>query len=184
MHPLVAFGALTVNRRFFKDVAEADRAAGTLVSSHPYDAMTTADGPGLTEAAMKRVSPEAGLYADPGGQAGIRYWDGREWSPLLPADLASGRQAPKFLGQALPSPPDPGGCRLYAASQARRLTVRFKVLVAAAILTLPVVAVILSWLTYSGASIPVLLAFMAFRIWKVREAFVRHEQAARAAPLA
>jgi hypothetical protein len=25
-----------------------------------------------------------GLYEDPGGQGGLRYWDGRQWSPLLP----------------------------------------------------------------------------------------------------
>lgn len=28
-----------------------------------------------------------GLYEDPGGQAGLRYWDGRVWSPLLPPDI-------------------------------------------------------------------------------------------------
>src|SRR5215472_1932730 len=29
-----------------------------------------------------------GLYGDPSGQTGFRYWDGSQWSPLLPADIA------------------------------------------------------------------------------------------------
>jgi Protein of unknown function (DUF2510) len=28
-----------------------------------------------------------GLYKDPGGRAALRYWDGRQWSPLLPLHL-------------------------------------------------------------------------------------------------
>jgi hypothetical protein len=31
--------------------------------------------------------PSPDLYEDPGGQAGLRYWDGTQWSPLLPPDL-------------------------------------------------------------------------------------------------
>jgi hypothetical protein len=27
--------------------------------------------------------PETGLYEDPGGRAGVRYWDGAQWSPLM-----------------------------------------------------------------------------------------------------
>jgi len=34
--------------------------------------------------------PNAGLYPDPGGIAGLRYRDGREWSPLLQADPGRG----------------------------------------------------------------------------------------------
>src|SRR5215470_681683 len=30
---------------------------------------------------------DRGLYEDPGGQAGLRYWDGEQWSPLLPPDV-------------------------------------------------------------------------------------------------
>jgi hypothetical protein len=29
-----------------------------------------------------------GLYQDPGGRAGLRYWDGSMWSPLLPPEAA------------------------------------------------------------------------------------------------
>lgn len=50
----------------------------------------------LTGTAGKRGSREspanAGLYPDPGGQPGLRRWDGRHWSPfLLRADPASGK---------------------------------------------------------------------------------------------
>jgi hypothetical protein len=50
----------------------------------------------LTGTAAKRGSrgspANPGLYPDPGGQPGLRRWDGRQWSPfLLRADPASGR---------------------------------------------------------------------------------------------
>ena len=50
----------------------------------------------LTGTAAKRGSAESpanpGLYPDPGGQPGLRRWDGRNWSPfLLQADPASGK---------------------------------------------------------------------------------------------
>src|SRR5215469_15249413 len=31
------------------------------------------------------------LYHDPGEQAGLRYWDGSQWSPLLPPDIVRPR---------------------------------------------------------------------------------------------
>ncbi len=37
--------------------------------------------------------PEAGLYPDPGGEPGLREWDGTKWSPVLrtdPADAVPG----------------------------------------------------------------------------------------------
>ena len=50
----------------------------------------------LTGTATKRGSrgspANPGLYPDPGGQPGVRRWDGRQWSPfLLRADPASGK---------------------------------------------------------------------------------------------
>ncbi len=50
----------------------------------------------LTGTATKRGSQESpanpGLYPDPGGQPGLRRWDGRQWSPfLLQADPADGQ---------------------------------------------------------------------------------------------
>jgi len=100
MHPITAFGTgLAVSRRFFKDVAEADRAAESFTQPST-SSMTTEDGPGPAEDAEKHVSWVAGFYADPGGQAGIRYWNGQEWSPLFPADLdhADPGKVQSFLG--------------------------------------------------------------------------------------
>jgi hypothetical protein len=31
-----------------------------------------------------------GLFEDPGGMAGLRYWDGSAWSPLLPVSAGTG----------------------------------------------------------------------------------------------
>jgi Protein of unknown function (DUF2510)/Bacterial PH domain len=33
--------------------------------------------------ASKGLPVGSGFYEDPGGQAGVRYWDGTQWSPLL-----------------------------------------------------------------------------------------------------
>lgn len=45
------------------------------------------------------------LYEDPGGQAGLRYWDGKQWSPLLPPDIGKPGTIKKSLGSwsALPT---------------------------------------------------------------------------------
>jgi hypothetical protein len=181
MHPMTAFGTdLEVNRRFFKDVEEADRGADTFVRSYPSGAMTRGDGSGSTAAGLQRVSPEAGLYADPGGQAGVRYWDGREWSPLLPADLASDGQAPKFPAQMLLPLPGPDGSWQYAASQARRQRLWLAVFAAAAVLTVAAaLAENLWWLIFAGA-----FALRAFKAWSARKRFMKLDQAARAGPLA
>jgi hypothetical protein len=76
---------------------------------------------------------ERGLYEDPGGQAGVRYWDGTQWSPLLP----SGAYRPPALGwrpygaDVRKSPgswsalPTAEGRWKYAATRARRWTVVF-----------------------------------------------------------
>jgi len=40
---------------------------------------------------LKESPANPGLYPDPGGQPGLRHWDGRQWSPfLLQADPADG----------------------------------------------------------------------------------------------
>src|SRR5215469_2844779 len=41
-----------------------------------------------------------GLYHDPGGQAGLRYWDGTQWSPLLPPDIASPKRVASYESPA------------------------------------------------------------------------------------
>jgi hypothetical protein len=40
----------------------------------------------LTGRPVERFQPEAGLYPDPGGEPGLREWDGTEWSPVLHTD--------------------------------------------------------------------------------------------------
>lgn len=46
-----------------------------------------------------------GLYEDPGGQGGLRYWHYRQWSPLLPPDVGQQRTVRKSHGSwsALPT---------------------------------------------------------------------------------
>jgi len=55
---------------------------------------------------VKKGRPaEHGYYEDPGGRAGLRYWDGRQWSPLLPPDAAKREPVRKSIGSwsALPT---------------------------------------------------------------------------------
>jgi hypothetical protein len=94
----------------------------------------------LTGTAAKRGSrgspANPGLYPDPGGQPGLRRWDGRQWSPfLLRADPASGRpgevEAPAEVWSPLAGS-DPQW--RDAAGQTRRAGIMFAVwLVAAAV---------------------------------------------------
>ena len=81
----------------------------------------------LTGIAMKGESPaNAGLYPDPGGQPGLRHWDGEEWSPLFQADPASGGPG-KAKGEAEVYSPLPGSQQQWhdAAARARRATTWF-----------------------------------------------------------
>jgi hypothetical protein len=62
-----------------------------------------------------------GIYGDPSGQAGLRYWDGSQWSPFLPEDIA--RPASVILRESPDSwsaLPAADGRWTYAAAQARR----------------------------------------------------------------
>jgi hypothetical protein len=84
---------------------------------------------------MKEGRPaQRGLYHDPGGQAGLRYWDGKQWSPLLPPDLRKPRgvtvQGSSGSWSALPTA---DGRWTYAATRATRWTVWFAVSAAASI---------------------------------------------------
>jgi hypothetical protein len=59
----------------------------------------------LTGIPVKKGHPaHRGLYEDPGGREGLRYWDGRVWSPLLPPDIGKPQAAGKGPGSwsALP----------------------------------------------------------------------------------
>jgi hypothetical protein len=59
-----------------------------------------------------------GLYEDPGGRAGLRYWDGGQWSPLVPLDIGKSETVRKSAGSwsALPVA---DGSWTYAAARAR-----------------------------------------------------------------
>jgi hypothetical protein len=137
--------------------------------------MARENGPGPDGPAAKRVSPDRGFYTDPGGQAGIRYWDGREWSPLLPAGLAGSKQAGKFPGPVSSPLPEPDGSWQYAASQARRLKARSAGLTAAAVvIAAAAVAVHLGWLIFAGT-----FALGAFNAWRARKVFLKLDQASK-----
>src|SRR5262245_49353016 len=141
--------------------------------------MARENGPGPGGPAAKRVSPDRGFYTDPGGQAGIRYWDGREWSPLLPGGLADGRQVGKFPGPVLSPLPEPDGTWQYAASQARRLKAWSAGLAAAAAVTAAAALVVnLWWLIFAG-----MFALRAFNTRTARKGFQKLDQASKAPPL-
>jgi hypothetical protein len=65
-----------------------------------------------------------GLYEDPGGREGLRYWDGRVWSPLLPPDIGTPETAGKGPG-SWPGLPMAEGRWPGAATRARRTAVIF-----------------------------------------------------------
>jgi len=178
MHPITAFGTgLAVSRRFFKDVAEADRAAESFTQPST-SSMTTEDGPGPAEDAEKHVSWVAGFYADPGGQAGIRYWNGQEWSPLFPADLdhADPGKVQSFPGRVLLPLPGRDGSWLYAAQMARKAGVSTALYAALTVLLLGVAWALPSarrfW--FAGA----LTAFRTFGQWRVRSRWIKLDRAA------
>ena len=85
--------------------------------------------------------PGPGLYEDPGGQADrLRYWDGTQWSPLLPQDFSKSTTGAKNPDSwsALPMA---NGHWAYAAIKATSWTAGFAVFtaVSAALLTVGLV---------------------------------------------
>jgi hypothetical protein len=96
----------------------------------------------------------SGLYEDPGGQPGLRYWDGTQWSPLLRVDSRKagwlwGRPVRKSAGFWSDFPVADGRWN-YAAGRARRATVGLACLatVTAALLTVGLVI----WLWWDHGS--------------------------------
>jgi Protein of unknown function (DUF2510) len=73
--------------------------------------------------------PGPGLYEDPGGQAGLRYWDGTQWSPLLPPEVSKSTSDSKSPNSwsALPTADEHW---TYAATRATRWTAWFAVFTA------------------------------------------------------
>ena len=80
---------------------------------------------------MKNRGPhQRGLYEDPGGQAGVRYWDGAQWSPLLPRDVGHTRAVQKSE-RSWSTLPIAEGHWTYPATQANSRTVLVAIIAAA-----------------------------------------------------
>jgi hypothetical protein len=152
----------------------------------------------LSGVAAKRDGRPAlrGLYRDPGGQPGWRYWDGRQWSPLLPPDISESRaeDAPKVPDSwsALPTADESW---TYAAAHARSLAVLSAVCAAAAAGLLAWALLIqlgLSHLWWHGSfgvggwfSVGIFaagFALIARRRWRERKFFLKLDAAAQSAP--
>jgi hypothetical protein len=113
-----------------------------------------------------------GLYHDPGGQAGLRYWDGRQWSPLLPPGIVKPRsvtlQESPASWSALPMADGPW---TYGAARATRLMVWFIVFAAvSALLVAGALVVQRRWDhgTNSDPSILVWMGAAVFAVWTLR----------------
>ncbi len=129
-----------------------------------------------------------GLYHDPGGQAGLRYWDGSQWSPLLPPDLVRPRSAtPEKSPESWSVLPTADGHWTYAAARATRLTVWCIVLAAASAVLVPVSQVVHQRWDRGPDNDPsalvwfavVFLAVWALRAFMDRRFFRKLDQAAR-----
>jgi hypothetical protein len=132
---------------------------------------------------------DTGFYQDPSGQAGMRYWDGRQWSRLLPPDLSMLENVrPSAVSwSALPMAEGPWS---YPAAVARRLTICFAAIaaVSATLLT----GALMSALSRSGAThhghrtgsswnmfwFGALAALAAFGLWRGRSRFRKLDEAA------
>ena len=92
-----------------------------------------------------------GLYHDPGSQAGLRYWDGGQWSPLLLSDIGESRlkdgpQGPDSWSEL----PTANERWTYAATRARAWTVLSVVCAAISVGLVPYILVVLLWLNQHG----------------------------------
>jgi hypothetical protein len=131
-----------------------------------------------------------GLYEDPWGQPGLRYWDGIQWSPLLPPEFGKARRNAK--DQALwpsqrswSSLPVAEGSWTYAAACARRFATQLAVIgtASAAMLTWGVIELARSmhhghlsgglWLFFAAAA-----AYLAIPRWAQRKFFLKLDDAA------
>jgi hypothetical protein len=112
----------------------------------------------LTGVLTKDRLPYRGFYEDPGGQEGLRYWDGTHWSPLLPRSAGKGWRVLKSTERwaELPVTQQPWA---YAARQAGRAKVWIRVCVVptAALLVAGLVTGLFSG-SWSNAGVVSLLA--------------------------
>jgi hypothetical protein len=151
----------------------------------------------LSGIAAKRDGRPAvhGLYRDPGGQPGWRYWDGRHWSPLLPPDISESRadDAPKGPDSWSALPTADGGWT-YAAARARFLAVLSAVCAAAAAGLLAWALLIQLGLHRHGHGDPGVGGWLVFGVgaaafarvasgqWRKRKFFLKLDGAAQRAP--
>lgn len=136
----------------------------------------------------------SGLYEDPGGQAGLRYWDGTQWSPLIPLHLWKARWnwgAPAGKSAGVWSDLPVADRRWnYAAVRARRATVWLACLAAVTAALLTVGLVIWLWWDHGSSHRQVdaarwfwgaiSAALVAILPWKVRTFYRKLDQGCRA----
>jgi hypothetical protein len=151
----------------------------------------------LTGMATKRGSRESpanpGLYPDPGGQPGLRRWDGKEWSPfVLQADPASAQpdraKAPAEVWSPLVgSEPQ----RHDAAGRVRRASIVFAVWLAVAVIALAGAETLFLWASkthhsYSAAALTFGAGLFAlaklYETWQRRKNLRQINAAARRQP--
>jgi hypothetical protein len=139
---------------------------------------------------------EAGFYHDPAGADGMRYWNGLQWSPLLPADIPRPRSVAVNKStaswSALPTVEEPW---TWAAKQARAAAANAVCIgvFAAAMLGWPLLTLAGlipapggepmtpdEWLPISGFA--VLYGFVARGQWRKRRFWRSLDEAANRAP--
>ena len=127
-----------------------------------------------------------GLYEDPGGQVGLRYWDGRQWSLPLPPDISKPGTVRKSLGSWSALPTAEGR---WTRAEAARLAVRFAfpAAVSAALLACAPLSElgwyhaarhwsVGTWLSVYAAA--ALFALVARSVWKDRKSLLQLGEAA------
>jgi len=150
---------------------------------------------------VKKGQPAVrGFYEAPGGQVGVRYWDGTRWSPLLPPDASRPPTVGwwPYEGTARKSPaswsalPTAEGRWTYAATRARRWTVVFAATAVVSLVLLAGGLVVELWWdrgTYhrhmSGVAWFMsgrITALFVLRAWGERRFFLKLDRAAKGAP--
>ena len=133
-----------------------------------------------------------GLYVDPFGQPGLRYWDGGQWSPLLPQDVKPRRETVRDGPSSWSALPTTSGRWSYAATSAK---LEMAVCAGAAIISASLLAWgVLMQLGYLGKQdenmgvggwfsvslFAVVFALLAWRKWVDRGFFLRLDRVANA----
>ena len=131
-----------------------------------------------------------GLYEDPGGREGLRYWDGRVWSPLLPLDIGKPRTVGRGPGSWLALPTAEGRWT-GAKTAATREAVQFAI-TAAISAGLVAWGLLIELGLYRGThhghwpvgvwlsvyAFAALFAFMALASWRYRKFLLKLDEAA------